>query len=305
MPSDVFRNTFCRDPSPWSLALWLFFAFRKLIPALACRLWSHHHSSSPGFACPSSHTERAWKKGQHLSRGCNSGWRPLWGRRQSESCWRYPPAQDPPREGCRSIILPLLHLQPSVPITASLRMGTPLPWGSWCCATGQEQGMALLCCSELQHPGGAVCRAALGRWMGRAAVCQHLLWGSSELLGSLRAIGRGARFWQGCCCSGHNLSASHLFSFAPASSSHDNSVAAHPSKASSRINKLDYQIFQQQVSAKEEKPLSPYNKARQGTASFIPAKFWPLNIVATSGRSQDIWDCLERRKWSRVSNGKQ
>lgn len=115
---------------------------------------------------------------------------------------------------------------------------------------------------SLQHLGNTVCRAVLGRWIRQSCwllvpVVRHLPF--SKSLDGFKAIGHRARFWQDCCCSGHNLSASHLFSFAPASSAHDNSVAAHPSKASSQISKLDYQIFQQQVSAKEGKHLSPYN----------------------------------------------
>lgn len=169
MPSDVFRNTFCRDPSPQSSALWLFFAFGKLIPALACRPWSHHLSSSLGFACPSSHTERAENKRQHLSWSCNSAWRSLWGRRLSESCWGHcPGVPSPHRRAVGATILPLLPLQPSVPTSAPLQVVTPFPWGSWCCGAGQGQGIALLHCSEPAAPQKCSLGAALARWIGQS-----------------------------------------------------------------------------------------------------------------------------------------
>lgn len=133
-------------------ALGLFFAFGKHIPALACRLWSHHHSSSPGIACPSSHTERAQKKRQHLSWSCNPAWRTL--RQQTErSCWGCPasPCSGLTQEGAVPSSCPAPLPSPQCHLS-TLQVVPALPWaqGQWCCAT--QQGRALLCCSEPAAP---------------------------------------------------------------------------------------------------------------------------------------------------------
>lgn len=75
----------------------------------------------------------------------------------------------------------------------------------------------------------------------------------------------------------------------------------HPSKASGQINKADCLVFQQQVSAKEEKHLGPWTSqcnpwGGEGEVELPP----PFQASALGGTlaapemGKDVWGCLEK-----------
>lgn len=71
----------------------------------------------------------------------------------------------------------------------------------------------------------------------------------------------------------------------------------HPSKASSQINKLAYQVFQQQVSAKKEQHLGPCNSQYNAQEGVKPPPPCQATTAGSSGCSRGQLDVEDQYPW--------